>query len=234
VTCVLLAEVEIRHSRPIAPTRRVALGLRLLPTDPVPGWGAVLLGGMVAVSARCVEADMLPELYDLIDDLEAGRRIAQPRLRHRFQKDTVGLDRSRHSLIGEGEHVWFDFDDRAAPEVTLLGALYAASELPAAAHGPVFRALRKAVQWMRPTDAAFVAHMLGDDEVSSRWRGLPDDTRWALKVLGFGPRDEPDRDEILTRFRESVWVAHPDRGGDARDAGQRMTELLHARKILLT
>ena len=231
---VLLAEVEIRHSRPVAPTRRVALGLRVLPTDPTPGWGAVLLGGLVAVNVRGVDSEYLPEVYDLIDDLEAGKSIAQPRLRHRFQRDTVGLDRSRHSLIGEGEHVWFDFDDRAAPEVNLLGALYAAAELPKDGRGPVFRALRKAVQWEHPTNAAFVAHILGDDAPSSRWRGLPSDARWALRLLGFGPQDSPERSEIVAAFREAVWTAHPDRGGDVDDAGQRMTELMHARKILLT
>lgn len=231
---MLLAEIEIRHSRPVTPTRRVALGLRLLPTDPAPGWGAVLLGGMVAVNIRCIDMDVLPDVFDLIDDLEAGRRIAQPRLRHRYQRDTVGLACSRHSLIGEGEQVWFDFDDRAAPEVTLLGALYAASELPAAGRGPAFRVLRKAVQWMRPTDGEFVAHLLGDDAASTRWRGLPTDTRWALRLLGFGPRDTPDRSEIVARFRDAVWTAHPDRGGDSGDAGQRMTELLHARRILLS
>ena len=121
---MLLAEVEIRHSRPVAPTRRVALGLLLLPTDPLPGWGPVLIGGLLAANVAALDADELSDLYDLIDDLEAGNRISQPKLRHRFQKDTVGLDRSRHSLIGEGEHVWFDLDDHALPEVNILGALY--------------------------------------------------------------------------------------------------------------
>ena len=44
---VLLAELEIWHSRPIAPTRRVALGRSLLPVDPPPGFGGILLGGGV-------------------------------------------------------------------------------------------------------------------------------------------------------------------------------------------
>ena len=124
---MLLAEVEIRHSRPVAPTRRVALGLLVLPTEPAPGWGPVLLGGMIAANASELDPDELGELHDLIDDMEAGKRISQPRLRHRFQKDVIGLDRSRHSLVGEGEQVWFDLDDHALPEVNILGALYAAS-----------------------------------------------------------------------------------------------------------
>ena len=37
---MLLAELEIRHSRAVVPTRRVALGLHWLPVDPPPGPGA--------------------------------------------------------------------------------------------------------------------------------------------------------------------------------------------------
>jgi hypothetical protein len=230
---MLLAECEIRHSRPVAPTRRVALGLQVLPTEPLPGWGPVLLGGMVAANINELEPEELPELWDFVDDLEAGRRIVQPRLRHRFQRDVVGLDRSVHSLIGEGEHVWFDLEDRALPAVTVLGALYAASTLDVATHPHVFRVMRKAMLWENKLDADFVAHLLGDDAAFSRWRALPTDHRWALKLLGFGPNDTPTREMIQTAFRDAVSRAHPDRGGETDDAGQRMVELTQARRLLL-
>src|SRR5919112_142191 len=80
---VLLAELEIWHSRPIAPTRRVALGRAQLPVDPAPGFGGILLGGIVAAHIGELDPDLTGELSRLLDDLEAGRRIAQPRLRHR-------------------------------------------------------------------------------------------------------------------------------------------------------
>jgi hypothetical protein len=230
---MLLAECEIRHSRPVAPTRRVALGLQVLPTEPLPGWGPVLLGGMVAANIGELEPEELPELWDFVDDLEAGRRIVQPRLRHRFQRDVVGLDRSVHSLIGEGEHVWFDLEDRALPAVTVLGALYAAASLDVAAHPHVFRVMRKAMLWENKLDGEFVAHLLGDDAAFSRWRALPTDHRWALKLLGFGPNDAPTREMIQAAFREAVSKAHPDRGGERDDAGQRMVELTQARRLLL-
>ena len=38
---MLLAELEIRHSRAVAPTRRVAIGKHWLPTDPAPGFSAL-------------------------------------------------------------------------------------------------------------------------------------------------------------------------------------------------
>ena len=230
---MLLAECEIRHSRPVAPTRRVALGLLVLPTEPSPGWGPVLLGGMVAANIGELEPDELPELWDFVDDLEAGRRIVQPRLRHRFQRDVVGLDRSVHSLIGEGEHVWFDLEEKALPAVTVLGAMYAAASLATGSHPHVFRVMRKAMLWENKLDADFVAHLLGDDAAFSRWRALPTDHRWALKLLGFGPSDAPTREMIQTAFRDAVLKAHPDRGGQTNDAGQRMVELTQARRLLL-
>ena len=97
---MLLAELEIRHSRAIAPTRRVALGSHWLPTEPAPGYGGILLGGIVAAHLADVDLELREEYLTLVDDLEAGRRISQPRLRHRFQTDVVGLDRSRHKLTG--------------------------------------------------------------------------------------------------------------------------------------
>ena len=41
---MLLAELEIYHTRPAVPTRRVSLGNLILPTDPAPGFGGLLLG----------------------------------------------------------------------------------------------------------------------------------------------------------------------------------------------
>ena len=45
---MVLAELEVWHSRPITPTRRVALGHLVLPADPPPGFGGLLLGAVVA------------------------------------------------------------------------------------------------------------------------------------------------------------------------------------------
>ncbi len=151
---MLLAEVEIRHSRPVAPTRRVALGLCVLPTDPAPGWAGVLLGGIVAANLPAIDEEFVHEMFVLADDLEHERRIAQPRMRYRFQVDTVGLDRSRHSLVGEGEDTWFDLDDHAAPEVNVLGALYAAATVDRTAREQVFAALRRAMLWSGRSTAA--------------------------------------------------------------------------------
>jgi hypothetical protein len=90
LVAVIVAELDIYHSRPIAPTRRVALGNRNLPVDPSPGAGGVLLAGIVAHNAPNVEAELREDLVHVIDTLAAGNRVIQPRVRHRFQRDRWG------------------------------------------------------------------------------------------------------------------------------------------------
>ena len=77
---MLLAELEIWHSRPIAPTRRVALGRRNLPVEPPPGFGGLLLGAVVAAHIGELDPDFLPELSSLLD-AEAAESEIRPAAR---------------------------------------------------------------------------------------------------------------------------------------------------------
>jgi hypothetical protein len=231
---VLLAELEIRHSRAIAPTRRVALGGCWLPADPPPGFGGVLLGGVVAANVDALDDELLGDLWALLDDLETGRRIARPRLRHRFQTDVVGLDRSRHKLVGEGESLTLDLDDHGRPVPQLLGAVYATARVPPRSRPQVFSLLRRALRWHGPVGPDLIRYLTGDEAAPpSAWRAFPTDERWALQVMGFGPGVEPSAPSVQRRFRRLVWEAHPDHGATAEGAGQRMLELTEARRILL-
>ena len=81
---MLLAELEVFNSRPIAPTRRVSLGTTVLPVSPAPGFGGLLLGGVIARFIVDVEPDLVDDLFRLTHQQEAGQRVPQPRLRHRF------------------------------------------------------------------------------------------------------------------------------------------------------
>ena len=231
---MLLAELEIRHSRPIAPTRRVALGEDLfLPTEPAPGFGGILLACIVATFSQELDEEMSDELHDLLEDLERGRRISQPRLRHRFQVDVVGLDRSHHRLYGEGESFHLDLEAKGHPMPQVLGAAYAAGMLSSKAKGPVFRLLRKATLWAGPPGPKLLAFLQGGEAAYKSWTTAANDERWAMAVLGFEPADLPDADDVGRRYRDLVRLAHPDAGGDARLAGQRITELNEARRVLL-
>jgi hypothetical protein len=146
---VLLAELEIWHSRPIAPTRRVAVGRSSLPVDPAPGFGGILLGGIVAAHIGELDPDLTGELSRLLDDLEIGRRIPQPRLRHRFQADRIGLARSRHRLLGQGDALAFAFDDHGAAASQILGACYAAGRLAGGVRSLGIDCVRRGVRWRR-------------------------------------------------------------------------------------
>jgi hypothetical protein len=225
---MLLAEVEIRHSRPVAPTRRVALGLMVLPTEPE-NWGAVLLGAMVAVNAPELDGEEMVDLLDLLDRLERGEGVPQPRLRHRFQRDVIGLDRSVHSMHADGDQITFDIDDHALPEVNILGAVYAAADLPVPSRSFAFQCIRRALVWNDAVDAAFVAFLMGNNSAMHRWFSMAPEAQRAMRLLGYGPDDRPSDLQIKERFRERVWAAHPDRGGDAEE----MMQLNRAKTILL-
>jgi len=229
-----LAELEIRHSRAAVPTRRVALGPQWLPTTPAPGFGGILLAGIVAAHVKALDDELRSELDDLIDDLDNGRRIPQPRLRYRFQTDTVGLDRSRHRLVGHGDEVEFDIDRHGHSVPQVLAAVYAAGQAHEDCRQALLMAVRVAIVWDGPLGPGLINRLT--DPIAAAppsWRRLPIDERWALQVLGFGPDMSPDPDDVRRRFRSLVSDAHPDRGAEVANAGRRILELTEARRVLL-
>jgi hypothetical protein len=191
----------------------------------------MLLAGVVGAFVPQLEDELRDRLDRLMDDLEHGRRIAQPRLRHRFQNDTVGLDRSRHKLVGHGESVILEIDDHSTGLPQILGAVYAAGKLAMRARPSVFRLLRRATRWQGEADDRLLSYLRGEQV---RVMGLADvDEGWALAVLGFMPGSEPARSAIQQRFRQLVRTAHPDHGGSADGAGKRILDLTEAKRILL-
>lgn len=230
---MLLAELEIRHSRDVAPTRRVALGDLWLPTEPAPGFGGILLAGIVAGHVNQLDDDLRDELDVLVDDLDRGDRIRQPRLRHRFQTDVVGLARSHHRLVGVGESMVLELDDQGALLPQVLGACYAAGKLSYRVRASVFKLLRRATRWHADNDERLIAYLTGDEASYRPGKNTSHDEHWALKVLGFKPDADPTRSAVLAMFRQLVFHAHPDHGGAIDRAGQRITELTQAKRILL-
>ncbi|QXC63145.1 hypothetical protein KSP35_10365 [Aquihabitans sp. G128] len=229
---MLLAELEVFHSRPIAPTRRVALGVTVLPTSPAPGFGGLLLGGIVAAFVEEVDPELLDDLTRLTHQLEAGQRIPQPRLRHRFQDDRVGLTAHRHRLLGDGEQLTFDLGKGLA-EPNVLGAVYAASRVDQEHRPAMFAAIRRGLRWRGEIGPQLVEH-LSDSRVTTGWATLGgrDPVVWALGILGLTP-DGQQHDEVQKRFRTLLMAAHPDHGGAAEGAAQRISDLTEARRILL-
>jgi hypothetical protein len=230
---MLLAELEVFHSRPVAPTRRVSIGSSDLPTTPAPGFGGLLLGGIVAGFIPDVDPDLLDDLLRLTHQVEAGHRIPQPRLRHRLQEDRVGLNRYRHRLVGTGEELVFELDRDGAPEPNVLAAVYAAGRLDPDDRAPVFATLRRALRWRGSLGSDFVTFAAESNGLPT-WSSLGgrDPVVWALSVLGLDAGDA-ERPAVQQRFRQLLRTAHPDHGGEVDIAAQRISELTEARRILL-
>jgi len=236
---VVLAELEIFCSRAHAPTRRVALGEADLPCEPPPGFGGVLLAGIVAHHVGAVDPDHIPDLGSLTHDLEAGRRIPQPRLRHRLQADRVGLNSVRHRLRGEGERVWFDFPSAHAAEQQVLGAVYAAGRLDPRLRAPVMGLIRRAMVWRGPVGREFITVMAGMKHGTTFDRAaLENPVAWARGVMGFdtavavGDDSSLAARDVVRRYRELLREAHPDHGARNDGAAQRIADLTEARRIL--
>ncbi len=239
---VVLSELEIFCSRPHAPTRRVALGTSALPCDPPPGFGGILLGGIVANFIPAIDPEVVPDLKRLMRNLEDGRPVSQPILRHRLQVDTVGLNSVRHRLLGEGERLSFDFDASGVAEQQVLGAVYAAAELDGATRRSVMGTIRTAIDWAGPVGADLIAALSGIRTGGMLGRmALENPTAWALDQLGFTRPDEapslragiaPDQRDVQRRYREMLREVHPDHGAATEGAAQRIAELGEARRIL--
>lgn len=205
----------------------------VLPTSPAPGFGGLLLGGIVARFASEVPAELMGDLLALSHDLESGRRIPQPRLRHRYQDDRVGLSPATHRLVGRGESVEFEIDDTGKPEPHVLGAFYAAGRLEAVDRPAVFATIRRGLSWTGPLDHRLVDH-LGDVRGGHGWSVVAgrEPVMWALSVLGL-EAGAADQQSVQRRFRDLLRTAHPDHGGEAADAAGRIRDLTEARRILI-
>ena len=234
---MLLAELEVYHSRPIAPTRRVAIGNTLLPCDPAPGFAGLLLGGIAARFAMDLDPDDVPDIVALTHELEAGRRIPQPRLRHRFQDDRIGLTQSPHRLhrddLTDAMRLQFT-THRGAPSQQVLGAVYAAGRLPPSARGDVLAAVRRGLAWTGDIGPALLAHLAGRGHVALSASAMADPVGWAMGVLGLSTFDAPPPKGVVQRgYRDALLAAHPDHGGAGYLAAQRIADIGEARRILL-
>ena len=244
---MLLAELTVRHTRRHMPTRRVALGHRVLPTEH-PGYGPLLLACVVATNVEGLDEEQAEALPSFLREARRGLSIPRRALRFRLQTDTEGLALSRHRLLGESSGIVVELDIHGRyPVPQVLGTVMAASAMASYPRELAFRAIDRAVErpgvlpegitvryvtealarpWHIPTSGKGKA-------ARDAWWAVPPERRWAMEVLGFGPEASPDREEVLRRFRRLVRLAHPDHGAENRGAAERIVELAEARRILL-
>jgi hypothetical protein len=247
---VLLAELNVRHTRRHMPTRRVALDGIYLPMGGR-GYGTMLLTAVVAEHLDALDEEQRELLPNLLHDARSGLGVPRIALRYRLQTDTHGLDRSRHRIIVDEELpgspivIELDRHGRAAPQ--LIGAVMAAAALPTAARDTAVGAIDAVLRDPRLPDGIAIRRLLegvpglqpyapgarpgpnGDDP----WRGVPAERRWAMEVLGLRAGMPVERADVQARFRRLARLAHPDHGAAIAGAAERLAELAEARELLL-
>jgi hypothetical protein len=227
-----VAELEVWHSRPVTPTRRVSLGHLVLPVDPTPGFGGLLLGAVIASNLHEVDDDLIPDVHRLLDQVSRGERVVQPRLLHRYQVDRHGLAASVHRLEGEGDSVRFSLNPQGSPLVQVLGAIYAVERLSIEARRALNPTLHKAMRWRGAIGPSFIANLAGS--AGSTLATMADPRAWAMELLGFPVgTTKVTKKEVMARFRTRLREIHPDYGGEEDTAGVEIERLGEARRILL-
>lgn len=283
------AELEVCHSRVVAPTRRVALGSLDLPDD----YGPVLLGCVAGWFSQGQDDEFFSDAAKLLAYVSTRTPIPQPHMRYRFQRDLVGLLVSSHQIReeaellngqkdwqGEGgknsknlfESLKFVSDTKSStPAQHVLGALYAAHRLKDEAHWQSCEMIELALEWAveRPPGSLKGANTrlgitgieakVGTESERSELLGLlvkgsgclEADSRnlsgshrlsrltlahrWAMKVLEFEEDEAATLSEaiIQDRFRTLLREAHPDSGGNPKEAPTRISDLSEARRLLI-
>ena len=248
---MLLAELVTRHTRRHMPTRRVAPGSSYLPLAGAQPPGALLIAALTAEFAPALDDDDRTALGDLLRLAAGGLDVPCIAVRHRLQRDTHGLDRSRHRVEQFGEGLVVELDTHGAPLPQLLGLVLAVSNLPPSPRHSGLLVLRRALDGVTPIRSGVFVRRLthgvpfdvpwapgatwraGAPPEELVWEGVDAEQRWAMEVLGLRAGAMLVRDDVNRRFRRLLRDAHPDTGAADAGAAERIEELAHARDLLL-
>jgi len=228
----VLAEIEIWHTRPFTPTRRLSIGALNLPVKHSPGFGGLLLGGIVAQHFGEIDDEVVPDVHRLLAQVERGERVVQPRLRHRLQTDRHGLAKSVHRLHGNENELKFNFESNGSDLLQVLGAIYSLERLEDSARRALSSVISRAMRWRGPLDSSFISFLAGN--ASANISAMADPRAWALELLGFPAGTvKPSKRQVQERYRAVLRSVHPDHGGDALTASKSIEEIGEARRVLL-
>jgi hypothetical protein len=204
----------------------------VLPVDPAPGFGGLLLGAVLARHLPDVDDDLVADVHRLLDQVSRGDRVVQPRLQHRYQVDRHGLAASVHRMEGDGDNVHFSLDANGSPLVQVLGAIYAVERLSLDARRVLNPVLHRAMRWQGPIGPSFVANLAGS--ASAALATMADPRAWALEYLAFPlGTGKVTKKMVMVQFRSRLREVHPDHGAEPLGAAEEIEKLSEARRILL-
>ena len=251
---MILAELNIRHTRRHMPTRRVALDASYLPMSGS-AYGAALLAAVVAENIEGLDDEQVELLPRFMKSALDGFSVPRIGLRYRLQTDVHGLDLSRHRLLEDAGVLVAELDVHAAPAPQVIGSIMAAAAMGPTTRRKALRAIDAAIAQPGVIPEPFLVRRLLHGVPSERppmaasgpvgpingvilpdaakWAGVPSERRWAMEVLGLGADMKVDRTDIQKRFRRLLRTAHPDHGGESVGAAERIAELTEARELLL-
>jgi ribosomal protein S14 len=146
----------------------------------------LLIGAVIAQHLDGVSDDYIPDIHHLLNEVEAGQRVVQPRLRHRFQIDRHGLSHSSHRLIGDGDDISFDFATTGTDLAQVLGAIYAVERLAPEHRRLIAPVMQKAARWRGPIGATMIAYFAGSQ--TTTLEALADPGGWAMQQKMRSPR----------------------------------------------
>lgn len=250
---MLLAEVLVRHTRRHMPTRRVALGSAYLPMAGLGAPGALLVGAIVREFVDALDDDDRDAIDLLLRSVAGGLTVPSIAVRHRLQRDTHGLDRSRHRVEDDGGRLVVELDVHGSPLPQLLGTVLAVAALPPTARHTGLLAVRRVLDGRSPylrsgilvrrlTEglpiqvpwAPGASWQPGAPREEYEWVGVDSEQRWAMEVLGMRAGIVLRRDDINRRFRRLLRDAHPDTGTMKAGVAERIEALATARDLLVT
>lgn len=213
--------IEVWHSRPVAPTRRLALGEVGLGVSGASD--VMLVAALVALAARGLSENDLARMQRLIEMVGDGERVLQPALHHRYQTDRHGLARSVAVLEVDGTSVSLQVEGTADVLQLALAGVYAIELLEESRRRQIAEAAVRALSWRGEIGRAFVLYVMLGVQTLERSE--------AAGILQIDP--DADESEVRRRFRELVRLAHPDLGGSRDAAAGRIAELERARNVML-
>jgi len=193
----------------------------------------LLLAGIVASYVECLDEDRRDDLYSVITELESGRRVPQPVLRHRFQVDRIGLSSSTHRLGVIDDQLVLELARDAPPMPQILACVYRAGQMEPEIRRSLMTIIRSAASWSRGPGPEILPWLAGAAAIDLPRLASVDPQAWAMDVFGLETEVKVSKRSIQKRFRTLLREAHPDHGGKHDTAAEAIDRLNAARTILL-